>query len=73
MNRYCDKYAECNSVYLDWSNDLPSDDALRVRGWRVWAGLSLTGQPLSVCLCDKCCKSSRMTKVEVLEGQEELF
>ncbi len=73
MNVYCDNYATCNGVVLDWSNDHPTDDMLRVRGWRVWRGDSMTGVPLDVKLCDKCVKSSRLIKAEVLEGQEELF
>lgn len=73
MNRYCDNYATCNSVVLDWSNDQPTDDMLRVRGWRVWTGESMTGVPLSVVLCDRCVKSNRLVPAEVLEGQEELF
>jgi hypothetical protein len=73
VNVYCDNYATCNGVFLDWSNDYPSDLMLRVRGWRVWRGDSMTGVPLDVKLCDRCVKSSRLIRAEVLEGQEELF
>lgn len=31
-----------------------SDDALRVRGWLVYDGTSLTGQPLHVRTCPAC-------------------
>ena len=73
MNVYCTNYATCNSAVLDWSDDYPSDDMLRVRGWRVWRGESLTGLPLDVKYCNKCVKSNRPIPAEVLEGQEELF
>jgi hypothetical protein len=73
VNVYCDNYATCNGAVLDWSLDGPSDDMLRVRGWRRWRGESLTGMPLDVTLCGKCVKSTRMAPTEILEGQEELF
>jgi len=73
MNVYCSNYAICNGSVLDWSNDYPSDDMLRARGWRVWKGESLSGLPLDVKLCNKCVKSTRPIPAEVLEGQEELF
>lgn len=73
MNVYCDNYATCQGVVMDWSNDRPTDDMLRARGWRVWQGESLTGAPLAVCLCNRCVASTRPVRAEVLEGQEELF
>jgi hypothetical protein len=73
VNTYCDRYATCNSVIIDHSHDQPTVDMLRVRGWRVWAGMSLTGAALKVTLCDKCVKSTRMQPAEVLEGQMGLF
>jgi hypothetical protein len=73
MNVYCDNYKTCNGVVMDWSNDRPSDDMLRARGWRSWQGESLTGAPLVVLLCNKCVKSTRPVPAEVLEGQQELF
>jgi hypothetical protein len=73
MNVYCDNYATCNGAVLDWSNDYPSDDMLRVRGWAVFRGESMTGKHLDVRLCSKCTASHRPTRAEVLEGQEELF
>jgi len=73
MNAYCTNYATWHGVVLDWSYDYPSDDMLRVRGWRVWRGESLTGLPLDVKYCNKCVKSNRPIPAEVLEGQEELF
>lgn len=73
MNVYCNNYATCNSVILDWSKDRPTDDMLRARGWRTWNGLSMTGAPLDVILCEKCCSSTRPKPTQVLEGQEELF
>lgn len=73
MNAYCDNYSTCNGVVLDWSNDRPSDDALRARGWRAWSGQSLTGQPLRVVLCNRCCQSHRPVPAQVLEGQDGLF
>jgi hypothetical protein len=73
VNVYCDNYATCNSAVLDWSLDYPSDDELRVRGWAVFRGESMTGKHLDVKLCGKCMASHRPTRAEVLEGQEELF
>jgi hypothetical protein len=73
VNRYCDNYKTCNGVVLDWSNDQPSDDMLRARGWRAWHGESMTGLPMTVVLCNRCVASHRPIPAEVLEGQEELF
>ena len=73
MNVYCDNYKTCNGVVLDWSAHRPSDDHLRVRGWRAWKGTSLTGKPLDVTLCPRCVQSHVMRAPEVLDGQEELF
>lgn len=73
MNVYCDNYATCNGAVLDWSAGRPSDDHLRVRGWRTWKGASLTGKQLDVTLCPRCVQSHAMRPPEVLNGQEGLF
>lgn len=73
-NVYCDNYKTCNGVVMDWSAHRPSDDHLRVRGWRVWSGSSLTGKRLDVVLCPRCVQSHPLRPIsEVLEGQEVLF
>lgn len=72
-NVYCDNYKTCNGVVLDWSPHRPSDDHLRVRGWRTWKGPSLTGQELDVTLCPRCVQSHPLRAPMVLEGQEVLF
>lgn len=73
MNVYCDNYKTCNGVVFDYTAHRPSDDHLRVRGWRAWKGESLTGKQLDVTLCPRCVQSHAMRPPEVLDGQEELF
>lgn len=74
MNVYCDNYKACNGAVLDWTPHRPSDDHLRVRGWRVWKGTSLTGKALDVTLCPRCVQSHPLRPMsELLQGQETLF
>lgn len=37
-----------------WSRVGASDQGLRVRGWLVYDGLSVTGKPLRVRICPAC-------------------
>jgi hypothetical protein len=57
MNIYCDRYSECNSMYLDRG---PNTEAMaQARGWVIWRGATMGGQEQEVKLCDKCVEASR--------------
>lgn len=71
MNIYCDRYAECNSVYLD--RGPKTKEMARARGWVIWTGTTLGGKEQEVILCDFCVDTSRRRlrhdRYETLPGQ----
>ncbi len=45
----------------------------RAKGWRVYDGVSLTGDEVHVRLCPVCCKAPIIPRTPVLEGQIPLW
>ena len=75
-NLYCDNYASCNSYVLQLATVEATETKARVRGWHIFTGATLGGEPHRGVLCPKCVGSSRppLPKAgKVLEGQETLF
>jgi hypothetical protein len=71
MNIYCDRYSECNSMYLDRGAN--TEAMAQARGWVIWRGATMGGQEQEVKLCDKCVEASRRRlhrhNYEALPGQ----
>lgn len=57
MNIYCDRYSECNSIYMD--RGPTTEEMAQARGWVIWRGATSSGKKYEVILCDKCVDSSR--------------
>lgn len=62
----------CRAV-LTGSTEQSTKTRARVRGWRIFDGVTLTGEPLVVRLCAVCCKTPMVLRAPVLEGQEPLW
>lgn len=69
---YCDRSVACGSKLSDANEKLVIQRA-RVRGWRIYDGISMTGKPITVVLCNKCLKEPLTRSEPVLEGQEPLW
>lgn len=71
MDIYCDRYSECNSVYMNRGPN--TEEMARARGWVIWRGSTMGGKEQEVRLCDKCVEASRrrhhLHKYELLPDQ----
>lgn len=71
MNIYCDRYSECNSMYLYRGDN--TREMARARGWVIWNGSTMGGRLHEVILCDKCVEASRRrlrrNRYDTLPGQ----
>jgi hypothetical protein len=70
MNIYCDRFSECNSMYMDRGPD--TEKMAQARGWVIFRGKTMGGQDHEVTLCDKCVEAGRRItrrKLVPLEGQ----
>lgn len=57
MDIYCDRFTECNSVYLDRGPE--TEKMAQARGWVIFHGQTMGGKEHEVTLCDKCTEASR--------------
>lgn len=71
MNIYCDRYTECNSMYMDRGPG--TENMAQAKGWIIWRGQTMGGKDKEVILCDKCVEASRRMvrrhRIDALPGQ----
>lgn len=75
-NLYCDNYSTCNSYVLDLGTAERTETKARVRGWHIFTGTTIGGDPHRGVLCPTCLGPSRRggsVPPKVLPGQEGLF
>lgn len=63
---------ECGAL-LTSANDQLVKMRARARRWKVFTGVSVTGAPIDVVMCDKCCRAPFERPTVVLEGQIPLW
>lgn len=73
---HCDNFATCGNRMLRQATDIGTENLARARGWHLWTGQTMGGQPATVVLCPRCSDSGRRRlppAPETLDGQLNLF
>ena len=61
MSLYCDNYATCNEVLINYSDSMKMEEhRARIKGWRVWEGDTMGGKHTRVVLGPHCVGAHRM-------------
>ena len=63
---------ECGTILTSANDELVLMRA-RARRWKVFTGVSLTGAPIEVVMCNKCCLAPLERAPVVLKGQIPLW
>lgn len=59
---------------MEMDNEADTIARARYKGWRIWKGPSVTGQPIDIAYCPDCAKSHRPARKEPeLANQLDLF
>ena len=69
----CDNYSTCQGAILARVTKEQTIMVASARGWHVWQGITMSGHPARVQLCDRCVSKKRERAPERLDGEVPLF
>lgn len=76
MNLYCDNYSTCNGYLVDQGSSEANEARARAKGWHIFHGVTMGGDPHHGALCGSCAGSHRRKlspAKPLLPGQQELI
>lgn len=70
---YCDNHKDCQGISLMLDTERDTFERVRARGWHVWEGMTMGGEPRRVILCNRCVGNKPPVKAQVLDDEVPLF